>query len=148
MKLKEILTLKVNFTFSLFIFILYVLLIVLAFFKIQGEIDNLMLYASGVDFIKDVKNAQYISIVREEPMRIEFKDNKYRIVYMDGRVFVNTEPLFGRVNIKPEFKEIGIETNGAFSLNRDMVKIGFKKGKITYYVIFYKDGRCYINENT
>ena len=146
MKIKDLLGLKVNFTLSLVIFTIYLLLIVFAFVKIQGEVENLMVYASSVNFLKDTKNAQYISILRKEALSIKINEDRYRILYNDGKTFIDSEPMFKKVKIIPEEKKLIINPDGSFNIKGNFI-IKFKKGKVEYNLILRKDGRIFINEN-
>lgn len=146
MKIKDFLGLKVNFILSLVIFTIYLLLIVFAFVKIQGEVDNLMVYASSVNFLKDTKNAQYISILRKEALSIKINEDRYRILYNDGKAFIDSEPMFKKVKIIPEEKKLIINPDGSFNIKGNFI-IKFKKGKFEYNLILRKDGRIFINEN-
>jgi len=146
MKIKEILGLRVNFTLSLVIFIIYLSFIIFSFLKIQGEVDDLMVYASSINFLKDVKNAQYISILRDEKMIVEIKGDRYRIAYDTGKVFIETEPLFKKVGIIPQKRTIVINSDGSFLIDGERY-VKFKRGRKEYTLILKRDGRCYIDEN-
>lgn len=138
---------KTNFTLSLIFLFIFFSLIIFYILVIQMQIVDLMVYSSGIDLIKDIKNSQYLAIVREKPLILEIKDNRYRIYYEDLNFdYVNRNPLFESVFISSNGDKMVIKSDGSFE-NDNLSEITLKKWGISYKIKLEENGKINIFKN-
>lgn len=91
-----------------------------------------MVFASGIDLIKDIKNSQYIAIVKGEPLKFEILGNKFKISYTkENLIYLDNYPLFKSVKIEPEGVKFLIKDNGTFEFLNNLKEIHlFKENKL------------------
>lgn len=148
MKIKNILKIKINFTLSLILILIFYSIVISNFIIIQNEIIDLGVYASSVDIIKDIKNSQYIAIIKNEPLILTIDDNKIKIKYVNENIdFINRAPLFDNILVSMDKDKVLIMDVGNFDFDGDDCKISLKSGKIYYKIILNKDGKIDIEKS-
>lgn len=132
MNLKKFFNLKISFTLSSILLIIFFLIIIFLFINIQIQIDDMMVFASGIDLIKDIKNSQYIAIVKGEPLKFEIEKDKFKISYTkENLIYLNNYPLFKSVKIEPDGLKFLIKDNGNFEFLNNLKEIYlFKENKL------------------
>jgi hypothetical protein len=92
----------------------------------------MMVFASGIDLIKDIKNSQYIAIVKGEPLKFEIDEGKFKISYTkENLVYLNSYPLFKSVKLKPNDFEFLIKDDGTFEFLNNLNEIYlYKENKL------------------
>ena len=109
------------------------------FINIQIQIDDLMVFASGIDLIKDIKNSQYLAIVKNEPLKFEIENDKFIISYTkENLIYLNNYPLFKSVNIEPDGLKFLIKDDGKFEFLTNMNEITLKKKNKIFEFLFKK----------
>jgi len=148
-KIKDILKIEINFILSfILILIFFFSIILVGFIIVQNEIADLRVYASSVDIIKDIKNSQYIAIVKNEPFILTINDNKIKIRYTKENIdFINRPPLFDNILISMDKDKVLIMDLGDFDFDGEDCKISLKSGKIYYKIILSKDGKINIEKS-
>ncbi len=157
MKFKKFFSLKISLTLSTLLLIIFFLVILFLFINIQIEIDDMIVFASGIDLIKDIKNSQYIAIIKGEPLKFEIIGEKFKISYTkENIIYINDEPLFKSVKIKPDGLKFLIKDNGTFEFLNSLKEIHlFKENKIVEILLgknfYYKiklreDGKLYFKK--
>ncbi len=147
MNIKNIFKIKINFTLSLILILIFFSIILSGFIIIQNEIVDLRVYAAAVDIIKDIKNSQYIAIIKDEPLVLTIDDNKIKIRYTrEGIDFINRTPLFDNISVSMDKDEVLIMDLGDFDFDGDDCKISLKNGRIHYKIMLSKDGKIDIEK--
>ena len=147
-KIKDILKIEINFILSFILILIFFSIILVGFIIIQNEIADLRVYASSVDIIKDIKNSQYIAIVKNEPFILTINDNKIKIRYTKEDIdFINRNPLFDNILVSMDKDKVLIMDVGTFEFYGDDCKISLKSGKIYYKIILSKDGKINIEKS-
>ncbi|MGC8943485.1 MAG: hypothetical protein ACP5KX_05220 [Caldisericia bacterium] len=120
----------------------------------------MMVFASGIDLIKDIKNSQYLAIVRGEDMKFEIlDDNKFKITYTSKDIiYINSNPLFKSVKIKPEGLSFLIKSDGSFKIESGKDEIYLKKENgfleflfnkaFSYKIKLREDGKIFLEKGS
>lgn len=117
-----------------------------------------MVYASGIDLVKDIKNSQYLAIVKGEPLIFELEKNKFKITYTkENLIYLDNSPLFKSVNIEPDGLKFLIKDDGTFEFltNINEIKIKkenkliefFLKKSFSYKIKLESDGKIFIEKS-
>lgn len=146
MKIKDFFLIKINFTLSVILLLIFFSFLLFFIVNIQIKIVDLRVYAAALDIVKDIKYSRYLAIVKEEPIEFKIEDNRYRLTYLASKIdYVNIEPLFKNITIKSNGNFL-IKTDGTFSLKDKSGLITLESGKIKYSIILIEDGTTFIGK--
>ena len=138
--LKKFLNIKLSFSLSAILIFIFFSFLTFFILRVQIEIDDMMVFASGIDLIKDIKNSQYISIVKGEPMKFEIFDGKFKISYTkENLIYINSYPLFKSVKIGPKDLNFIIKDDGTFEFLSDLNEIYLYKENKLIKILLNRD---------
>lgn len=121
---KNFFNIKISFSLSTILILFFFLFLAFFILRIQIEIDDMMVFASGIDLIKDLKNSQYIAIVKGEPLKFEILNGKFKISYTkENLIYINSYPLFKSVKLKPNNLNFLIRDDGTFEFLNNLNEI-------------------------